>query len=69
VFTDKVLTVVVVRHVMGSEQFDAVSFAVSVPHKLVLSETTVGAVGLPPIVIVITDDAGLVPQSFFHVAV
>ena len=64
-----VLPVAPVLQVIVPEQFDAVNFAASVPHKLVLSATTVGAVGLPPVVIVSAFELPLVPQLFPAVTV
>lgn len=75
VFTLMLLLVAPVLHVIVPEQFEAVSVAVSVPHKLVLSATILGAVGVihPPqsafALIMIDVDAALVPQVFVQIAV
>lgn len=50
-------------------QPDAVRVAVSVPQMLVLLLTTVGALGVPPVVITIGVEAVLTPQELLQVAV
>lgn len=47
----------------------AVKIAVSLPHRLDLSDVTVGGAGLPPVVIITAFDAPLVPQDVVQVAV
>ena len=68
------LPVAPVLHVTVAVQFEAVRIAVSVPHKLVLSATILGADGVVHpqsdlALIVIGVDAVFVPQEFLHVAV
>ena len=64
-----VVPVALVLHFTVPPQPVAVKVAVSLPHKLVLSLAMVGAVGEPPVVIVITFEVGLVPQVLIHTAV
>ena len=64
-----VVPVALVLHFTVPPQPVAVNVAVSVPHKLVLLLAMVGAVGEPPVVIIIAFDAPLVPHADIHVAV
>jgi len=69
VFTVMLLPVEPLLQVTVPLQPYAVSFAVSVPHRLVLSVTIVGGVDMPPVVITTAFELPLVPQAVVQIAV
>ena len=69
VVTVKVLPVAFVLHLIVPLQLLAVNIAVWFGQIADLSATTVGAFGLPPVVITAAFEAKLVPQVFWQVAV